>query len=86
MQDEGFSGLNFFEFVDLLYLAAQYYNPDPLPNTNQKFADFIEKVIIVNVQFKLKGKKIGESVHRDGLLRAIESQKILRGVILDGKI
>lgn len=55
----------FFEFVELLYLVAQHYNPDPFVNQNQKFADFLEKVVLVNLKFKLKNKKLPESNHKN---------------------
>ena len=47
--EEGFVGLTFFDFTEMVYLVAQYFNPDLLVNSNQKFADFVEKVILLNI-------------------------------------
>lgn len=37
LSEDKFKGLTFYEFVELLYLSAQYYNPDPFVNENKKF-------------------------------------------------
>jgi hypothetical protein len=51
----------FFEFIETIYLVAQYHNPDPFINSNQKFSDFLEKVLFVNMKFKMKGKNLVDS-------------------------
>jgi hypothetical protein len=89
LTEEGFFSLCFYDFIEFLYLAAQYHNPDPFVNPNQKFANFIEKTVLVNVQFKVKSLMVkrfslneGNQSHREGLIKAIQHQKILRGVAL----
>ncbi len=56
-------------------------------NANQKFVEFIEKKVIVHVQFKLKSKQMTESetkIHREALVKAIAQMRIMRGVNLEG--
>jgi len=48
LSEEGFHSLCFYDFVEFLYLSAQYRNPDPFINPNQKFADFVEKTVLVH--------------------------------------
>ncbi len=55
----------FFEFVEFLYLCAQYHNPDPFINSNQKFVEFIEKKVIVHVQFKMKSNSLKPRIVSD---------------------
>ena len=69
--EDGFVGLTFFDFTEMVYLVAQYFNPDLLVNSNQKFADFVEKVILLNIQFIVKNKKIPDSIHKERLAKAL---------------
>lgn len=80
---DGFQSLTFFEFMELLYLVSQYCNPDPFINPNQKFAEYLEKVVFVNIQFKIKSKRLEESPHKKNLVKTLENHKVKRGAPLE---
>ena len=66
-----------------MYLVSQYYNPDPFTNANQKFADFLERQVFVNIQFKIKSKKLQDSPHKKNLIKSLQNHKVIRGANLD---
>ena len=73
----------FFEFVEMLYLVAQYHNPDPFVNQNQKFALFLEQNIIANMKIKMKGKKLLDSPQKATLVKQLQGSKVVRGANLE---
>ncbi|CDW91812.1 UNKNOWN [Stylonychia lemnae] len=80
---ENFESLVFFEFMECLYLVSQYHSPDPFINPNQKFAEFLERVVFTNIQFKIKSKRIMESPHKNNLIRSLQNHRVIRGASLE---
>eukprot|EP00347_Sterkiella_histriomuscorum_P004033 403362001 len=83
VKEGAFDSLVFFEFMECLYLVSQYYNPDPFVNQNQKFADFLERQVFVNIQFKIKSKRLQDSPHKKNLIKSLQSHKVIRGANLE---
>lgn len=54
-------------------MVAQYQNPDPFTNSNQKFVEFMENIIFVNIGFKMKSKQIVDSPHKLNLVKALSN-------------
>ena len=53
----GQRGLTFSDFIEALYLSAQYYYTDPYTEKLVKFGNFVENVLFKNLRQSIHFKK-----------------------------